>query len=333
MTVSQRLALRDLDDNTILSVGQVLQADAPTTDSWIYCLRTGSPDEFWLGSRVGFHRFNAKTRTARNWFVTPTIKVTNPLGPVLREPDALTRSVKTMEALVATNLFAVTQRRTLYHQRRALRQAQGGATNALVHNPVDPTSRLPGPVTALCLDGDYLWLGCAIPGGASLSLYHLPTDRWVGQLQLVQATINAIAVSDSTIWVGLAVPARLGVPIHPVSMVQVDKRPWLQRSPEHGYPDAIDPKEVTSAVVRWSARQRTLYAFFKGHYAEVVQALGELDTETADLEALYMAGLAHDRFGLNQPDQQRRYLQAIIERDPNGPIAAVVRNILPPSKP
>ena len=52
--------------------------------------------------------------------------------------------------------------------------------------------------------------------------------------------------------------------------------------------------------------------------------------ETADVESLFLAGLAHDKLGLNNPVLQRRYLQAIIDRDQRGRIANVIRNILQP---
>ena len=198
-----------------------------------------------------------------------------------------------------------------------------------VQNLVEPSSRLPGAVTALCPDGDYLWLGCAAQDGATVALYHVPSDRWIGQVSL-STTVNAIAVSDSTVWIGLDAPTRLNASTTPAAMARMKKKPFFDRRPQDGQLDAIDSAELVSKVSRWSKKQQAVYAFYRGNYAEAVQFLGEIDPETADVESLFLAGLAHDKLGLNNPVLQRRYLQAIIDRDQRGRIANVIRNILQP---
>jgi hypothetical protein len=321
LTAGQRLALQSVADGKVVFFDDALFDEAPVTGGAIHCMQSRAPGEFWIGSTAGLHRFNAQARSSKNWFAPPGVTVRNPMRthPHLFDPMRPTGGI--IDMLVANNLFIAAERRAAYHRRKA--------ANLRVQNPVEPSSRLIGPVTALCPDGDYLWLGCAVQDGGTVALYHAPSDRWIGQVSL-NMTVNAIAVSDSMVWIGLAAPTRLNVPITPVAMVQMKKKPFIDRRTQDEQPDAVDSAELASKVSQWSHRQQAVYAFFRARYAESVQLIGELDPETADVETLFLAGLAHDELGLKNPTLQHRYLQAIIDRDQQGRIANVIRNILQP---
>lgn len=302
-------AARNLDD--------AMFAPTPTAHATIHCAQGGKPGEFWIGSAAGLHHLNAKTGTARNWYVRPTVTVPNPLGGFPR--DHLSGQNDGVDYHIAKNFTAMTKRRAEFHRRRI-------ATPSAI-NAVDPTSRLPGPVTAVCPDGDYVWVGCALAGGGTLAIYHQPTDRWLGQVR-VGAAVISLAASATHVWIGLSKPASTGWGEPSPRLLQLSKSSLLE-SGRPGIPDAISPELLQSQIRGWTARERATYAFFRADYAEAVRQWGEIDVQSADFETLLLAGLAHDEWGLNQPDLSRRYLQAIIDRDHRGIIATAVRTFLP----
>ena len=84
-------------------------------------------------------------------------------------------------------------------------------------------------------------------------------------------------------------------------------------------PDNVSEAEQRAAYERLDDRDRGLWHFDGGEYAEAAKYLGKIEPATA--ETLFLLGLCHDSSGLNEPEKSRAFFQRIIDEHPGEPLA------------
>ncbi len=320
LAAGRDVSLLHLPSHTTTPVDALVFEDALEARPKVHCLRAAADGSFWMGSSAGLHQVLAAERKARNWQALPPALSTVPLLPLAGVDPR--RQTDLQDQRLATTLDAVARRRRDFHARRSTHP--GGP------NVIEPISRLPGQVTAVCPDGDHVWIGCKSPTGSNAVVtYHWPTERWLGQVR-VPGVVLCLAVSESTLWVGLAGPEGFRLGKWPPALFQISKAGLLAQA--RPVADTVERNWIDAKVAAWSPRQRAIFAFFRGDYAGAAAQLGPLDLATADFESLFVLGLCHDELGLKKPDISQRCLDAIAQRDQRGIIARVIRD-LPAGKP
>lgn len=186
------------------------------------------------------------------------------------------------------------------------REKMRSARSKLVED-FKPKTRLPGSVTTLLVDGDFLWLGVttvlslyAPPIGENfLMVLHRPTRRWVASTH-VPGPIRALAADADRVWLGLdGAPAELGT-----ALLSVEKKPFLSRPKKQWMDDTITDEEIQACIASLSTWDQAKYAFFLGDYPKAVRLLEPLqaDPQNHAMASLFL-GWCHDKDGLNQPDK------------------------------
>lgn len=275
---------------------------------------------FWVGGDAGLHWINPESNLVENRFWTPVLTVPGGLGMSVApgfQPSAAA--------------YVLAQERVMQGVRDRMRdRARQARSNLRLKHPVSPywpTSRLPGAVTALHRDGNFLWV--ATRDGASVVrsrvlLLHQPTRRWVGWFP-VAAPITCMTSDGQRLWIGSDVSKSSGAPAlfaaDKVPMIAVPQTAWIK--------DAIPPAELTERLAALPVKERAVLAFFGGDAARVVELLaptGEPDPE-ADAETLFLLAFAHDAVGLNRPEVLDDYVERLRTRHPESPFAELASGV------
>jgi hypothetical protein len=183
-------------------------------------------------------------------------------------------------------------------------------------NPLWPTSRMPGGVSALCHDGPLLWIATTDglnTNRSRLLLMHQPSRRWIGWMP-VGARVNTIAVDPRRVWIGLDVSRSPGMS----PLLVVDRPPLVTVPQSKWIKDAISTEELAQKLAALPVKERAVLAFFGGDAQKVVELLAPTgpDAPDADAESLFLLAFAHDLIGLDQPDRVDHYIQLLRERHP-----------------
>ncbi|MBN8248754.1 MAG: hypothetical protein J0L84_15100, partial [Verrucomicrobia bacterium] len=275
---------------------------------------------FWVGGDAGLHWISPESNLVENRFWTPVLTVPGGLGMTVApgfRPSAAA--------------YALAQERVMQGVRDRMRdRARQARSNLRLKHPVSPywpTSRLPGAVTALHRDGNFLWV--ATRDGASVLrsrvlLLHQPTRRWVGWFS-VAAPVTCITSDGQRLWIGSDVSRTPGAPAlfaaDKVPLIAVPQTAWIR--------DAIPPAELTERLAALPVKERAVLAFFGGDAARVVELLaptGEPDPD-ADAETLFLMAFAHDAVGLNQPEVLDDYVERLRTRHPDSPFAELASGV------
>ncbi|MBI3987866.1 MAG: hypothetical protein HY343_13155 [Lentisphaerae bacterium] len=180
-----------------------------------------------------------------------------------------------------------------------------------------PKTRLPGSVTTLAVDGEYLWLGVTTvfnwykrPAEENfLMVLHRPTYRWLASKH-IPGRIRTLAVDANRVWLGLD-----GAPSEPLgtALLSVEKKPFLSRPPDQWMDDTITDEEIQVCIASLPIWDQAKYAFFLGDFPKAVRLLEPLqaDPQDRDVASLFL-GWCHDKDGLNQPDKARAYFDWVI---------------------
>jgi len=280
---------------------------------------------FWVGTDAGLHWIHPESNLIENRFWTPVVTVPGGLGMSVApgfQPSAAA--------------YAMAQERIMQGIRDRMRdRARQARNNLRLRHPVSPywpTSRLPGAVTALHRDGNFLWV--ATRDGASVLrsrvlLLHQPTRRWVGWFP-VAAPITCMASDGQRLWIGSDISKSPGAP----AVFAAEKLPLIAVSQTAWTKDAIPPAELTGRLAALPVKERAVLAFFGADPAKVVELLapaGEADSG-ADAETLFLMAFAHDAVGLNRPDLLDHYVDRLRAEHPESPfteLAASVRSARP----
>jgi len=169
-------------------------------------------------------------------------------------------------------------------------------------------SRLPGGVSALAHDGEFLWLGLAHP--AIVMLYHKPSDSFIGHIKLTDS-VRSLAVSQDHLWLGFGYHETLLASLEKRELMSVPKARWR--------PNRVSADELDRALSKLPLRQQALNAFFAGNHAKTLELLDRESTQSPDLEAMFLRAYCHDFWGLNNAVACRRAFEQIIARFPDSP--------------
>lgn len=265
---------------------------------------------FWIGSSAGLHWVNPESNVIENRFAPTTVTVPGGLG--MSVAAGFQPSVAAYD--LARNRV-MEQIRERMRDRARYARASAGLKEPI--NPLWPTSRMPGGVSALCHDGPLLWIATTDGLNTNRSrvlLLHQPSRRWIGWMP-VGARVNAMAVDPNRVWIGLDVSRSPGM-----SPLLVVNRPPLVTVPQSKWTkDAISTEELAQKLAALPVKERAVLAFFGGDAPKVIELLAPTgpDAPDADAESLFLLAFAHDLIGLNQPDQVDHYIQLLRERHPD----------------
>ena len=283
-----------------------------------------APDQtgFWIGRREGLALLEMKARAIhdfrlgsfRSWqapreLVFPRNFVGGmqigygqipPVGKLKPLEETIAKAFKTLQAS-----------REAAHTNRA--------SIGRTIDPLELSTRLPGPVRALAHDGEILWLGCENAGDTLVCALHKPSRSWIGQVEF-KGQLASLAASERYIWVGFKRGDQL--------LVRFDKRTFTAVPRESWQPDPVTEAELGRLIRKLPPRGQTLHAFFSGDYATAVRLLESEPGRKRDLEALFLLAFSHDVLGLDKPDAARRYFEEIVEFAPDSPWAEVAREAI-----
>lgn len=274
------------------------------------CISGDGEGGFWVGSDHGLHWINPESNVVENRFAPLTITVPGGLG--MRVATGFKASPVAYEMARQRVIGQIRER-----MRDRARYARESAGLKQPINPVMPTSRLPGGVTALCRDGHLLWIATSDGQNTNRSrvlLLHQPSRRWLGWFA-VGAPIQAIAVDPQRVWLGLDITRSPGMS----PLLVVDRPPLVSVPQTKWVKDYLSPEELGKRLASLPVKERAVLAFFGGEPAKVEELLAPdgVPPADADPETLFLLAFAYDLVGLNDPDRLDRYVALLKERFPN----------------
>lgn len=179
-------------------------------------------------------------------------------------------------------------------------------------------SRLPGLVTALAADGDWLWVATAKgetwrEGGYRISLMHMPSRRWVGGMTL-QERVSGLCAGSDAVWLATEMTPHLD---GESPLRRMDKAPWLAVPESRWFSAEVSREEVDAAERRLTPRQQALRSLFRGESGPFVQLYAGQSPLTLDPETLFLLSQAYDGQGLNQPERRLELENNLIQQYPD----------------
>lgn len=176
--------------------------------------------------------------------------------------------------------------------------------------PLHIVSRIPGEVTALANDGDFLWVGA----GNSLLLVNKPTRTCLAFYQAgIRGHISSLAVSDKSVYIGLAYGDQLLLEIPRAAFLSAPRSQWVNLT--------VSPADRAAFISAMTPPEQALYAYYAGDAAGVAKVLGTIAPDIATLPEMFLLAFCHDVRGLNQPVVARAWFDRIIQRYPDSPWA------------
>lgn len=320
------VALRHRRGQQWIALRDELANGSPRLDAPRFgCLAGDGDGGFWIGSDAGLHWINPESNITENRFAPLTVTIPGGLGMSVAagyQPSPA--------AFALARERVMSQIRDRMRDRARYARASAGLRDPI--NPIWPTSRLPGGVTALCRDGELLWIAATDGRNANRSrilLLHQPTRRWIGWFS-VGAPVNAVAVDSQRLWLGLDVTRSPGLS----PLLVVNRPPLVAVPPTKWVKDALSPEELGDRLSALPLKEQAVLAFFGGQSRRVVELLapeGE-PTEDTDAESLFLLAFAHDLIGLNDPDRLDHFVDLLRARHPDSlftELASGVRSARP----
>lgn len=290
--------------------GELDRGSARLTPPIVQCVTGDGDGGFWIGSDSGLHWLDSEAGRAENRFAPPGVKIAGGLGITAAPGFQLTPvAYRQAEERVINDI-----RDRMRDRARRSRARREGRELA---SWVEPTSRLPGGVTALLHDHTWLWVACSDGAATNRSrvlLYHLPSRRWVGWFPL-GLPVRSLAADARYLWLGLDDSPGAGAP----TLVALEKIPLISLPQGRWVKDAIAPEELGRRLAALSPKERAVYAFFADDATKVVEQLAPDGSARADADAesLFLLTFAHDSLGLNQPEKLDAYLNQLQQRFPD----------------
>lgn len=293
----------------------------PKTDRLrLRCIEGDGGGGFWVGSDAGLHWLNPADNIVENRFAPVLITVPGGLGVPVTPGFKPTRA-----AQMAARQRVMGQIR----DRMRDRVSRARENLSLKHrvDPVTPSSRIPGAVTALHRDGPWLWVATldgTITNRGRVLLMHHSTRRWVGWFQ-VGGPVVSLATDPGRLWMGLDVTGSRGVS----ALLVADRSVLISVPQDRWVRDDILPEELGEKLALLPVRERAVLAFFSGQADRVVELLtpGNQAPDDLDAEGLFLAAFAHDLIGLNQPERLDGYLDLLRTRHPGSVYAELAGGI------
>jgi hypothetical protein len=176
-------------------------------------------------------------------------------------------------------------------------------------------TRLVGMVTALAVDGDFLFVATStarddfLPSpveGSHLFVLHIPTEKWVGRVPL-EASATAMAQDSERLWIGTTGS--------PALVLEFRKKDLTAAPPEQWVEDLPSPVEVAGALAKLSREEQVSHAFFRGDYEQIESLLHGMPLENLSLSELFAIAWSNDALGLNNSEKRSAAREEIMRRD------------------
>jgi hypothetical protein len=123
-----------------------------------------------------------------------------------------------------------------------------------------------------------------------------------------------VAANDGKAVVG--VDLGTGVEFH-----TFDLKSWAATSHDKWLPEEVSAAERSAKLSTLSAHQQAIYHFFWGEFAAAVELLAQEAGSDSTAETLFLLCKANDPFGLNRPDEAKRYAARLLDTFPESVFA------------
>ncbi len=312
---SQGLICKNLQSNQWVRIDQSITAAlGPAGLGRVTQMIGDGQGGFWVGSDSGLYFVDAETGSLRSqlllqsFSLAPLPRLQLPPGMVV--PQAL--QAQSREGEVDQLLSRVLD---LRH-----RWTCSVKTNPAAPNVFKPTSRLPGAPVALASDGDLLWVLSAeahTPFSFCLMLYDPAKHEWIKNSAVIHGERPYLLTGAGKAWVISASPQQM-------ELHSFDRKQWLNISQRIS--DEVGAEEPAAFVSKLSPGQEAVWRIFWGEPDRAIRLLSELINFDPNPESLFLLSLAHDPDGLNHPEEQRKFLQRLMEDFPESAFARYLSN-------
>jgi hypothetical protein len=286
-----------------------------TEPPMIHCATGDGAGGFQVGTEEGMVFVHPESGRVEGRYFPPGVAVSGAI-PTVNSPWLKPSTAAVTQARERL-ITGITQR-----MRDRVRYAQASLQRRIHLDPVTPTTRLPGGVRALLPDKSFLWVATTEGRDTSRSrilLFHAPSRSWLGWFS-VALPVRSMASTDRWLWLGLDASAYpQGNPL-----IMVDKLPLVSIPKPRWVADAVTAEDLRQRISALPRREQTVFAFFSGDYARVVQLTAD-QLEAADAEAIFLYAFSHDAVGLDQPATLSAGLDVLLRRHPDSPFAEIAR--------
>jgi Ca2+-binding EF-hand superfamily protein len=272
---------------------------------------TTDENGFWFGAHAGLISYEPDKKSLKIWGRPGTIQGMTPLGANYNANFQILQS--------EVNQISNKVQGFMRKMQKDRAETHDAKLKGVEIDPLGLKSRIPGGVTAMANDGDFLWLGA----GDCLLLLHKPSGSLVAHFNVPGGPrISSIAVSRTFLWVGTTYGDS------GQRLLQISKDPFLSVPRNEWLSLTISPEEWLNLIRGMNTRDQAVYAFFSADDNRVVELLGGIDPAEATLEERFLLAFSYDTLGLDQPELARFWFERIIARDPGSPWAKVAQDAL-----
>jgi hypothetical protein len=266
----------------------------------ITCVAGNRLGGFWVASSSGLHEIHPAAGQVHSQLMPWSIRIDTRATPWIADKQ----DVRAPSAGFKTQLQKVMEPRR--------HPGSASASTSPAHNPFAP-GRLTSKVSKLAADGEFVWV---LTDQGRVSLYHAPSHRWVKAVQL-QGSCQDVAAGDGTAVVG--VDLGTGVEFHTFSL-----KSWAATPEDKWLPEQVSAAERAAKLSTLSAHQQAIYHFFWSEFAAAVELLAPEAGSDPSAETLFLLSKANDQFGLNRPDEARRYADQLLDTFPESVFARLL---------
>jgi len=262
---------------------------------------------FWFGGYGGLYFYDPASNALKRWIAPAVIgSLFLPImgSASIGNPEMPRQNLERMDGQIQGLMKKLQQDRAKNHN--APREANA--------DPLHLGWRVPGEVTAMANEGDFLWLGVRNYFGSYLLLLHKPSESLVACCPMqVRDAISSLTISKTSVWIGTAHGDH--------KLLQLPKNDFLSVPQSRWVGLAISPEERARLIAGMSVRDQAMYAFYAGDDARVAALLGDLDPDKASLEEMFVLAFSYDASGQDKPELARTWFERIVSRYPDSPWA------------
>jgi len=272
---------------------------------FIKCIATDETG-FWFGCGNGLARYELGGKRSQQWTTPSEIHgMLSVFGfPYTGTGEILRDSLEVLDDRMASLIRRIQRERGRTHDAKLAGRSSG--------DPLRMDSHIPGEITAIASDGDFLWLGVA----NNLIVMHKPTASMGGYFPMpAPGGISAIAVSQTSVWVGIG-----------GALFRLQKEPFLAVPESRRASIAISPEERARLIKDMNVRDKSMYAFYAGDDARVIELLGNVDPKKASLEQMLLAAFSYGALRSNHPREAQVWADCVASRYPGSPWSRAIQD-------
>ena len=271
---------------------------------------------FWIGNDNGLQFYDPSKNLLENWhtadgfqgLMNPLMGVSYTGGSEIRQGE-----LDRLDGQIQDSINHLEKDRTEIHTLKLEKKS--------AIDPLNLNWRIPGGVTAMANDGDFLWLGVGNYFGNYLLLLHKPSHSLVAYCRVdARGKISSLLVSATSVLVGMAYGDQLLFQFPKAAFLSIPQGRWVSL--------AISAEERGRLIRGMSIHDQAMYAFYAGDDARVVQLLADVNSDKANLEEMFLLAFSYDSLGLDKPDLCRSWFERIISSHRNSPWAKAAQTAL-----